>query len=323
MKIAFVGNFSVPYCSEVHYARTFEKLGHEVIKIQENNTDTSYVYKMAKEADLFFWVHTHGWRIPGELTMREVMNRLNQRGIPTVGYHLDLYMGLKRWKEYENDDYFKVQHFFTVDKLMADWLNQNTETKGHFMPAGVLEDECYLGDWKQRFAHDVIFVGSRNYHEEWPYRPKLVDWLKKTYGDRFGHYGGDGLGVVRGADLNNLYASAKVVVGDTLCIGFDYPEYLSDRIFETTGRGGFIIHPYIHGIAQHFKLGQEIQTYIYDDFEELKKTIDFYIEHDEQREKIRLAGHERTKRDHTYTTRLSDILAILKSEIRQKPEVLK
>lgn len=314
MKIIFLGNFQVPFTSESHYAATLEKMGHQVTRVQEPMVTTDRIYQLANDADMFFWVHTHGWELKGFRSMSEVLRKLRGKGIPTVAYHLDLYMGLRRWNEYHDHDYFKVEHFFTVDRLMADWLNENTNTKGHYLPAGVFEAECYIADKDPRFEHDVVFVGSKRYHPEWSYRPKLVQWLQDTYGDRFAHYGNDGRGVIRGDELNRLYASAKVVVGDTLCINFDYPEYWSDRIYETTGRGGMIIHPYIKGLETQFVDRKELLFYQYGDFADLKTKIDELIRDDKYRENIRMAGHERTKRDHTYTQRLQSIIDVVKGE---------
>lgn len=327
MKIAFLGNFQVPFTSESHYAKTFEKLGHQVIRLQEPMVTTDRIYQVAMASDMFFWVHTHGWTLKGNRTMTEVLRKLDRHNIPTVAYHLDLYMGLRRWTEYEDHEYFKVKHFFTVDKLMADWLNEKTDTIGHYLPAGVFEDECYIAQKDDRFNYDVVFVGSKKYHPEWQYRPQLVNWLEKTYGNRFAHFGNDGKHVVRGDELNRLYASAKVVVGDTLCPDFTYPFYWSDRVYETTGRGGMIIHPYIEGLEDSFNLEftintenlkhevekpQELQTYKYGDFTGLKNVIDFFLTHDAEREYLRMAGHERTKRDHTYTQRLQTIINTVK-----------
>jgi hypothetical protein len=308
MKIVFLGNFQVPYTSESHYAATFEKLGHKVIRLQEPNVRSDEILTKALAADMFFWVHTHGWDIKGNRSMAQVLNKLENAGVPTVAYHLDLYMGLRRWNEYHDHDYFKVKHFFTVDKLMADWLNENTNTIGHYLPAGVFEPECYIAEKDPRFEYDVVFVGSKRYHPEWQYRPKLVQWLENTYGRRFAHFGNDGKHVVRGAELNRLYATAKVVVGDTLCINFDYPDYWSDRIYETTGRGGMIVHPYIKGLETQFEDRKEAVFYQYGDMKDLKTKIDELVRDDAYREKIRMAGHERTKRDHTYTQRLQTII---------------
>ena len=309
MKITFLGNFSVPYSSENHHVKTLESLGHEVIKLQEGVVNGNEIVKQALLSDLFVVVHTHGWVTP-ILSLSDVL-RLLKGKVTTLTYHLDLWFGIERQKDLETDDFYKlIDHFFCTDKLMADWFNDNTKVKGHFLPAGVYHEETYLLDLPK--INDVIFVGSKGYHNEWKWRPQLIDWLSQAYGDRFKHYGNDGLGVVRGDDLNKLYASTKIVVGDTLCLNFNYPYYLSDRVFETTGRGGFLLMPYIKGIEDLFEVGKEIITFKFGDFKDLKKKIDYYLEHDDERESIRIAGFERTKKDHTYKNRWIKILEEIK-----------
>jgi len=192
---------------------------------------------------------------------------------------------------------------------MADWFNSNTPVRGHFLPAGVYDQECYISEQPSPHANDVVFVGSRRYHPEWPYRAQLVDWLRATYGPRFTHVGGDGdTGVLRGDDLNRMYAGSKVAIGDTLCMGFDYPHYASDRLFEAPGRGGFQIFPRISGLEDWFDEGKEIIFYEFGDFAGLKGLIDHYVDHGDERERIRHAGHERVKAEHTYRHRWQTIL---------------
>lgn len=309
MRIAFIGNHSVDFSSETHYRKTFEKMGHEVIQLQENKTNVREVLRNALTSDMLFWVHTHNWHFGTPREVRHMLATLKDRGIPSVGYHLDLWLGLQRERDLHNDPYWSIEHFFTVDKLMADWLNANTKTKGYFLPAGVFEDECVLGTPnREKYPHEVIFTGSKGYHKEYEYRPKLINWLNDAYISIFAHYGGGGLPGLRGQELNNLYASAKIVIGDTLCKNFDYPFYFSDRLFEVTGRGGFMIFPYIKGLEDHFEIGKEIVTYQFGNFDDLMTKIDYYLTHDEEREAIRLAGHECTKREHTYTHRLTTLL---------------
>ena len=306
MRIAFLGNFRVDYCSEVHHTKSLESLGYEVIRLQEQEATGEFILSQAMKSDLFVWVHTHDWNTPG-LSMKEIIAKLKEAGIITISYHLDLYMGINRWNEYKDSEIFDLDYFFTVDKKMADYMNENTKVKGVFIPAGVFHKECYIDASKGK-DKDIIFVGSKRYHPEWQWRPQLIDWLKETYGDKFEHYGNDGMGIVKGDALNKLYARTKIVIGDTLCLNFEYPYYFSDRLFETTGRGGFIIFPYIKGIEDYFDLGKELVTYKFGDFEDLKKKIDYYLEHEKEREEIRLAGHIRTKRDHTYFRRWQEIL---------------
>lgn len=308
-----LGNFSVPYCSEVHYRNELEALGHTVYAMQEPRVSASEIETIAKKCDLFVWVHTHGWDTPN---IRTAIKIIKAAGTPVIAYHLDLYMGISRWQTYKNNPYiYDLDHFFTVDKLMADWLNDNTEVKGHYLPAGVYSKECYLEEAINNPPHEVLFVGSRGYHPEWKYRPQLIDWLKDTYRDRFAHYGNDGKKVVRGAELNRLYADSKVVIGDTLCINYDYPYYFSDRIFETIGRGGFIIHPYIKGLEDLFTDKEHAVFYEYGNFNQLKELIDYYLENEEEREKIRISGHEHVKKNHTYKNRWQTILSTVEGDM--------
>lgn len=310
-RVVFLGNFGVDYSSETHHANSIESLGHTVVRLQERRAKSKVILAEALESDLFIWVHTHNWDTPGSLSMEEVLLKLKHRNIPTATYHLDLWFGLKRQKDLEQDSFYKtIGHFFATDKLMTDWFNQNTNVKGHFIPAGVYDKECYLHkDYDtNNFTQDVIFVGSKGYHPEWKYRPKLIDFLKETYGTKFTHVGGDGdTGTVRGHELNKTYAQSKIAVGDSLNIDFNYPYYSSDRLFESTGRGGFTIYPRIKGLEEYFT-EEEIVWYEHGNLKDLKQKIDYYLTHDDEREAIRLRGHERTKRDHTYVNRWKTIL---------------
>jgi hypothetical protein len=314
MKIVFLGNFLVDYTSETHWANTLENLGHSVERIQEARNSTEYILSECLGADMFIWVHTHSFVNRGSITMQQLLNKLERAGIPTVAYHLDLYMGLERWHDYENHDYFKIKHFFTVDKLMADWLNKNTNTKGYYLPAGVYKKECYLPELVNPI-NDIVFTGSGIYHKEWGYRAELINWLKNNYGSSFKHYGAGGLTNIRGGLLNRVYNDTKITIGDTLCINFKYPYYFSDRVFEVMGRGGFIIHPHIKGLDTLFKDKEHLVFYNYGDFKQLKGLINYYLTHDNEREKIRLAGHKLVANEHTYNNRWQTIIdTVIKNE---------
>jgi len=310
--IVFLGNFEVPYSSENHHANSLESLGHTVCRLQEKFIKDSVILQQALSADLFIWVHTHKWNTPGRLGMDNVIKQLNDAGIPTMTYHLDLWLGLEREKDLKEDNFYQtIGHFFATDKLMADWFNENTNVKGHFLPAGVYDKDCYIHpDYDEKnFDYDVIFVGSKRYHHEYPYRPQLIDHLRNTYGKRFLHVGGDGdTGTIRGDKLNRIYAKSKIAVGDSLNIGFNYPYYTSDRLFESTGRGGFTIYPRIKGLEEYFEDGNEIVFYEHGNLKDLTNKIDEYLEDNLSREDIRLNGHERTKQEHTYINRWATIM---------------
>lgn len=309
MKFTFVGNFDVGYSSESHHAKTLEMLGHTVVRLREAHATGEEILISSLDSDALIFIHTHGWQTPGK-PLEEVFRLLKNVGKPVITYHLDLWLGLKRQNDLDSDPFYKsISHFFTVDKLMSDWFNDHTEVKGHYLPAGVFKPECILLE-PIPVDYDIIFVGSKGYHPEWPYRPQLIQWLKETYGDRFLHVGGDGdTGTVRGLELNQIYANAKVSIGDTLCIGFNYPYYWSDRVYETLGRGGFLIHPEIEGMSDTLVGGEHLLYYQYGNFQQLKDGIDFGLNNSDIREDIRVKGHNHIKSHHTYTNRWQSIIS--------------
>jgi glycosyltransferase involved in cell wall biosynthesis len=305
--ITFLGNFRVDYTTETHHTKTLESMGHTVIRLQETDITSEDIFNNAINSDLFVWVHTHGWNTPGIMTMQDVLLKLKKHNVPSMTYHLDLWLGLSRQRDLRRKPVYQhIDHFFTVDRKMAEWFNARTNVKGHYISAGVYDKECVYTPTTPK--EDVIFVGSKTYHPEWPYRPKLINFLSKTYGARFNLYGKEGLGIVRGQALNNLYASTKVVVGDTLCPNFDYPDYWSDRIYETIGRGGFLIHPYIKGLEKEFEDKKHVVFYEYNNLNQLQELINYYLEHDAEREEIRRSGHELVKNNYTYKNRWQAIL---------------
>ena len=329
MRIVLIGNHQVPYSTEADWAWTYEDMGHEVFRHQENISTTEAIWEDAQKSDLVHYTHTHGWNTPGQMPIEDVLSRCKQAKIPTIGVHLDYWRGLAREEDVATHPWWDCDYIFTADGGSNDWYRE----KGinHFyLPAGICKRDCFVGEHNPKYECDVAFVGSYGYHPEWPYRRRLIDWLQDTYGDRFRRFAGDvdPPGTVRGKELNDLYATAKVVVGDTLCLGFNHPNYFSDRLFETTGRAGALIFPDIPGLDQCFAYRnfmfenkgrqQELQTYQFDNFSNvgtgLKAAIEFSLAHPDIADKIKMAGFERTKQDHTYNNRAEQVFAQLKAD---------
>jgi SAM-dependent methyltransferase len=316
MKIGYVGNYNAPHTTENHLAATLEKLGHEVIRLQENEIRPDVLTMMIGACDWDLFLFTRTW---DDLVTLEHLALLRGRKIPSASYHLDLYVGLKREDGLDNDPFWRTDYVFTPDGAPATQAVMEAKGINHiYMKPGVFEPECYLAEKNPDHALDVAFVGGGSPtgegpqygHDEWPYRGELLKWLQDTYGDRYCKFGWPQQ-TVRNEALNEVYANTKVIVGDSLCLNFDHPYYWSDRVYETIGRGGFIIHPFIKGMDEEFTDGQNIAFYEYGNFDQLKSTIDYYLEHDEERERIRQAGHEFVKNNATYTQRLQRMLDII------------
>lgn len=309
MRIAYLGNFSVPYCTEVHVAASLQALGHEVNMFQEGKVAAYTLPRMLRgryQPDMFLWTQTQSLADRGG-TRRErqqMLDELSAAGIPTVGFHLDRWWGLKRESRVHHEPFFRVDHLFTADGGHDDkWAEIGVNH--HWSPPAVFHGEAFDVEPKFHFKTDVVFVGawSEYGHKEWwPYRKEMLDQVRARYGDRFGLWPrGE---AIRGLELNSLYRSAKVAVGDS-CLAGGASLYWSDRVPETLGRGGFLVHPMVDGLNG---VHPDLPMYEQGNWEDLFKQIDFYLEHDEIREELRQHLAEDVRQNHTYANRMQTVI---------------
>lgn len=73
------------------------------------------------------------------------------------------------------------------------------------------------------------------------------------------------------------------------------------RLYEATGMGALLITDFKESFGDLFEVGKEVE--IYHSLEELSEKINYYSQHDKEREKIAQAGQKRTLKDHTYQVR--------------------
>src|ERR1017187_2148337 len=248
MKIAFLGNFRPSYSTESDLLWTFQDLGHTVMAFQEDVVPSEMIYEVARSADLFLWMHTWGWDMYDRGGLICALQAEVNCGA-TASFSLDLLRGLHREPLVTSHPFFKTQHFFGVDgrSHMDGWYKERG-VNHHLILPGVVKRDCYLAEPKDEYRCDVGFVGSYEYHSEHTHRKQLVDWLRSTYGDRFKKFGNPEP-TLRGHELNRFYASCKVVVGDTCNLPGNH-HYFSDRMFETTGRGGALLMPFVPGMEE-------------------------------------------------------------------------
>ncbi len=76
------------------------------------------------------------------------------------------------------------------------------------------------------------------------------------------------------------------------------------RDFEAPMSGAFYMVEYMPEMEEFFVLGEEIACYT--SKRDLADQLSYYLSHPEQMERIRIAGHERALRDHTWQQRLRD-----------------
>lgn len=116
-----------------------------------------------------------------------------------------------------------------------------------------------------------------------------------------------------GIDMFKIFAQSKIVINrHTEKIGKHYESKYANnmRLYEATGMGAMLITDFKENLGELFKIGKEVETY--NSLEELVEKINYYLKHDEEREKIARAGQERTLKDHTYEQRAKKLLEVIK-----------
>lgn len=316
MNILYIGNYQAPWCTEVHIARELERLGHHVDRFQEppgggtsRTLDRIEHHAARRGTHLVLWTRT--WGLPAEATA--MWRRLEARGITTASYHLDLYYGLDRERNVTADPFWTTGWVFTPDgnpDAGAWFAGQGIAHR--YMPPAVVSDECATvmpGRPRAEFDYDVVFVGSYGYHPEWPWRVELIDQLAATYGPRFRRFGGDTKpGPIRGQDLNDLYATAKVVVGDS-CFAHRGQRYWSDRPYEAWGRGAFMVFPRIDALAT--QLGIIYPHFDAGDFAAVHQAVEQGLDDPQMRTSVQARLTATVADQHTYRHRLAEALTTM------------
>jgi spore maturation protein CgeB len=155
--------------------------------------------------------------------------------------------------------------------------------------------------------HAVSFVGSR-----YGNRVEWIDGLRQRGIDIacFGH--GWKNGVVATEEIpwimQNSVISLNFGDSERVMNGFSFSRsrQVKARIFEVPGSGGFLLTETAEDLERYFIPGSEVVTFC--DMDDLINKITYYLEHSEERNRIARAGHERTRTEHTYEIRFSQLL---------------
>lgn len=319
MRIAYIGNFEPEYSTENDVRKAFEHLGHEVIKLQENKLTNSVVartvWQQTREtilsSDMVLITSTWDTAIPLNEWLT-LMKECAQKNIPTATLHLDTFWGTSRGgRQWWLNPMFHTAYIFTADgDYEKEW---KAFGKNHiWLPPAVRHDAVGFGKLRKEYGCDVAFVGSNGigYHEDvWGYRKELVNNLRemcKRNGWSFKNPGGDHPKVNRDNDMNDFYASAKVTVGDSLCLKKEDSSYWSDRVPEATGRGGFLIMPRINEMVKIYN--SSVPTYMWNDWKGLEELIEFNLKNTKYLEESKVQAYNITRTGHTYVNRVETIL---------------
>jgi Glycosyl transferases group 1 len=294
------------WATEVHLALSLESLGHTVERLQEGEVRAVDVRQRARDfgAHLFVWVQTYGLAVTGGTSeeRHQAISDMRASGIPTLSYHLDKWWDVRdgRADRIPTEAFFRTDLLATADEGGGRW--QEAGINAVWCPPAVYHAEAVSGTPRPEYRAPVAFVGSwrGHYHPEWTHRMDLVNHLQRRW-PQTGFW--PKREQIRGAALSDLYASVDVVVGDSFMTPGS-KAFHSDRIPETLGRGGFLLHPYNEGLEDLYQDGVHLRYWPLGDWAELDRLIAHYLKHEDERRRIAAQGQAHVRENHTYQRRL-------------------
>lgn len=319
LRTSGTSRFEPEYSTENEYRDAFERLGHEMVLYQEGGQGFQDLIDDAQNGaalDFVLWTRTRDLANQGGDALQwEMLRTAGRAGLPVIGVHLDIWHGLQRATQVRTDPYFRG-----VDLLMTADGGHQREWEGSgvnhrwLLPA-ISERWLGLGEPRDEFRSKVAFVGSWQgiYHREAKHRHELINWLDRTFGGDVKFWPKRNAPAIRGRELNDLYASVDVVVGDSYLSPGGH--YCSDRIPESLGRGAILLHPAVQGVNAQPEDPFDMPTWPAGDWAALKRTVDTLLGYDDgQRGSLRSEHVLQIEQGHTYTHRAQTIIDTLAAD---------
>lgn len=199
--------------------------------------------------------------------------------------------------------------YFDFDKYCTTCFSNMRDVdliKGEYLQIGI-DPEIY-NPQQYKLVNDLVFMGNNS--NRFPlsaYRLQTIEFLRKRYDIKvFGGWPG-----ANGNLMNLPYEEAKYYGSSKIALSishFDIGRYFSDRLIRAMGCGCFTLSHHYRDIELDFKVGKHLETF--KTYEELTEKIDYYLQNDEARNKIALAGCKHVHKNFTTENMVNDILRI-------------
>jgi hypothetical protein len=114
-------------------------------------------------------------------------------------------------------------------------------------------------------------------------------------------------GTVWGIEMYKILRQSLITLNHHIDVADAYAG--NARLFEATGVGTLLVTDWKKNLHEMFEPGREVVAYR--SAEECAEMVQYYLEHDEEREAIARAGQQRTLREHTYYQRMQEFADIV------------
>lgn len=207
-------------------------------------------------------------------------------------------------KEYRFKKAEKFDYVFFNQKDAVEEYNKTHENKAVWLPHAA-EPQAYpkIEIIKK---YDVGFVGHsqdvKNYNGFT--RTDALDRLFKEFPNFY--HGSRHPGF---PEKNLFEDAAKKFSMSKIVFNISIKDDINMRIFEALSTGSFLLTNWIPTLEYLFDDGKHLITY--NTLDEMVELVRYYLEHEDEREKIAKAGYEQFINNHTYRHRVEKILEII------------
>lgn len=310
-----------------HYVpQALRSLGHEVIVFnhERDNWVEKIREKMSKKAfldykneqlvqlidrekpDVFFSIY-------GRTQTAEVIQKIKRKKILTASWWLNdpFQLGFEAAPAAEYDFYF-TNSLYTHE----DYRKQGVKNI-HFLPVGIMP-ELHKPMAQRQYKYDVLFAGDHKPNREeiladlvkrgikvaimgpWKARKMKYDDILAPYFIKRSFFTPE--------EMVQAFQQSKIVLN--VHTWLDLCDYgVNPRLFEASGSGSFQLCDDKKEISMLFEPQKEVV--LYQKPSELPALIEYYLQHDQEREAIAEAAYQRVLRDHTYTQRMQTVFDLI------------
>lgn len=207
------------------------------------------------------------------------------------------------------DSHFRYDNF---DRPWADFLNYNVTTSAAAYDRYVREglgNKVIKSQWFAAPPYknlgipqdiSVTFVGQP--HGD---RRQVIDQIKNA-GVDIQTYGTGWAQRLTFDGMIQIFNRSKINLNLNNACDVRFKQ-IKGRNFEVPACGGFLLTGHAENLQDYYEIGKEIVTFT--TTEDMIEKIKYYLSHDAEREAIAKAGYERTIRDHTFASRMDDIVS--------------
>lgn len=309
MKILITRDFLI----EQSYKEAFESLDHEVLNYRPTETIEQIHKQVAGFAPDLVIVHS-----PWDVTYKQMaaVKTTAKDAIFVFATHEDP-MEYYRFAEFVP----LCDHHFSGDRDSFWKYEEDYGVKVEHLPVAANPFIHYpipLESVGDVFTSDLAFVGN-NYpdKERIASERKMIHPFFNNPKYDFKCWGGDiiiddmfkqvSLGVLPYADLNKVYSGTKIGLG--VARRTSHEGYLTMRYFEGPACGCFMLVDYCKGLEKMF-VNRKHMIFVFDEYETVEQHVEYYLENEEERNKIAKQGRLHVLQNHTYINRAKKILEV-------------